>query len=109
MIDGRGSPASDTEQMATGRKVVRNTAVLSVGQAVTLVTMTLWTMIVARYIGPETYGIYGYAQATLAVNRATNPSLVQPSFGSPNDVMWPLIWMPRPCGLEIETSSIPIG
>src|SRR5204863_6407255 len=51
----------------TGRRVVRNTAVLSVGQIVTLVTMTLWTIIVARQIGPATYGFYSYAQATLGI------------------------------------------
>lgn len=40
---------------------------LSLGQGIVLVSMMLWTAIVARYIGPQTYGTYAYAQSTITI------------------------------------------
>ena len=58
----------DTSQgILAGRKVVANVAVLSAGEATNLIAMTIWTIVVARYIGPELYGVYTYLGATLGI------------------------------------------
>ncbi len=44
-----------------------NTILLSAGQGVGLVSMAIWTIAVARYIGPGLYGFYAFAQAVVSV------------------------------------------
>lgn len=50
-----------------GRRVARNTALLSLGQVVLAGSMGLWTILVARYVGPDAFGVYAYAQAGLTI------------------------------------------
>lgn len=49
------------------RRVLRNTGALWCGQVVYMVCMAVWTALVARYVGPGTYGVYVYAQSVVAV------------------------------------------
>jgi O-antigen/teichoic acid export membrane protein len=49
------------------RRVFGNTVLLSAGQGVGLVSMAIWTIVVARYIGPERYGFYAVAQAVVSI------------------------------------------
>jgi len=53
--------------VGTGRRVARNTVLLSIGQVVLAGSMGLWTIMVARYVGPEAFGVYAYAQAGLTI------------------------------------------
>jgi len=53
--------------MNTGQKVLKNTGFLSVGQFVAIATGVVWTAILARYIGPELYGIFGYLSSIMAI------------------------------------------
>jgi PST family polysaccharide transporter len=55
------------EKSVAGQRVLRNASVLSTAQIVQLASMTLWTAIIARYVGPEAYGIYAYAQSTVLI------------------------------------------
>jgi len=55
------------EKSVAAQRVLRNSSVLSSGQIVQLASMTLWTAIIARYVGPEAYGIYAYAQSTILI------------------------------------------
>lgn len=57
------SPASGQK----ARRVLRNTGSLWAGQAVYMACMLLWTVIIVRYIGPKVYGVYAYAQASVAI------------------------------------------
>lgn len=50
-----------------GRRVAKNTVLLSIGQVVLAGSMGLWTIMVARYVGPEAFGVYAYAQAGLTI------------------------------------------
>jgi len=47
--------------------VLQNAGVLSLGQIIMMSSMMLWTAIIARYVGPENYGLYAYAQATVSI------------------------------------------
>ena len=47
--------------MSFARRFFKNTAWLSLGQLSNVFTSFLWVAIIARYIGPELYGIYGYS------------------------------------------------
>jgi O-antigen/teichoic acid export membrane protein len=49
------------------RRVFGNTILLSFGQGIGLVSMAVWTVAVARYIGPDLYGFYAFAQAVVSV------------------------------------------
>jgi O-antigen/teichoic acid export membrane protein len=53
--------------MNTGRRVLKNTFVLSIGQFTILAIGIIWTAFLARYIGPKTYGLYAYAQSVLSI------------------------------------------
>ncbi len=59
--------STTNDDTLAGPKVVTNAAVLSVGEATNLIAMTLWTIVVARYIGPELYGTYTYLGATFGI------------------------------------------
>lgn len=49
------------------RRIVGNTILLSIGQGIGIVSMAVWTVAVARRIGPDTYGFYAFAQAVVSV------------------------------------------
>jgi O-antigen/teichoic acid export membrane protein len=49
------------------RRVFGNTILLSLGQGIGLVSMAAWTVAVARYVGPDLYGFYAFAQAVVSV------------------------------------------
>lgn len=49
------------------RRIFGNTILLTAGQGVGLVSMAVWTVLVARYIGPDLYGYYAFAQAVVSV------------------------------------------
>lgn len=53
--------------MGVGRRVLKNTFFLSIGHFTFMATGIIWTAILARYIGPETYGMYAYAQSLIAI------------------------------------------
>lgn len=53
--------------MSIGRRILKNTFLLFTGQFVILATGIIWTALLARYIGPEVYGIYAYAQSIGAI------------------------------------------
>ncbi len=55
------------ERAAAGRRVARNTAVLAAGQLILVGSVGLWTIMVARYVGPDAFGVYAYAQAALTI------------------------------------------
>ncbi len=61
------SRANDRDESAVGRRVAKNTVLLSIGQVVLAGSMGLWTIVVARYVGPDTFGIYASAQAAAAI------------------------------------------
>ena len=54
-------------QAGAGRRVARNTLLLSIGQVIQAGSMGLWTILVARYVGPDAFGVYAYAQSALAI------------------------------------------
>lgn len=47
--------------MAFAKNLIKSSAWLSLGQVINLFSSFLWVSIISRYIGPEQYGIYGYA------------------------------------------------
>jgi len=47
--------------MSFTKKLFKNTAWLTLGQVSNVFTSFFWVAIIARYIGPELYGIYGYS------------------------------------------------
>jgi O-antigen/teichoic acid export membrane protein len=49
------------------RKIVINTIFLTIGQFATIIAGIIWTALFARYIGPQMYGLYAYAQSILAI------------------------------------------
>lgn len=53
--------------MSVAQGVIKNAFFLSIGQFTILATGIIWTALLARYIGPETYGIYAYAQSIVSI------------------------------------------
>ncbi|MBD3182832.1 oligosaccharide flippase family protein [Candidatus Poribacteria bacterium] len=53
--------------MNTGTKILKNTIFLSIGRFTVLASGILWTAVLARYIGPEIYGVYAHAQSLAAI------------------------------------------
>ncbi len=47
--------------MAFAKNLIKSSAWLSLGQIINLISSFIWVSIISRYIGPEQYGIYGYA------------------------------------------------
>lgn len=53
--------------MKTASRVIKNTAILSLGQFVTLVLGMVFTALLSRHIGPQGYGQYTFAQSLVAL------------------------------------------
>ncbi len=53
--------------MSTAGRVIKNTAILTFGQIVTLVLGMVFTALLSRHIGPEGYGKYAFAHSTIAM------------------------------------------
>ena len=51
--------------MSIARSVVKNTAVLSIGQFVILPLGVVYTVILSRYLGPSGYGMYAFAYSSV--------------------------------------------